>query len=56
MSNDSNKAAFVHVPLILLVSSLVVSAAESKTVDDGGIWVLVRADNVTGWVNQKHLK
>src|SRR4026209_2281404 len=34
MSNDSNKAAFVHVPLILLVSSLVVSAAESKTVDD----------------------
>src|SRR5512133_1271814 len=34
MSNDSNKAAFVHVPLILLVSSLVVSAAEMKTVDD----------------------
>src|SRR6266850_2363935 len=34
MSNDSSKAAFVHVPLILLASSLVVSAAELKTVDD----------------------
>lgn len=34
MSNDSSKAAFVHVPLILLASSLVVSAAEMKTVDD----------------------
>ena len=34
MSNDSNKAAFVHVPLILLASSLVVSAGEMKTVDD----------------------
>src|SRR5947207_9681681 len=34
MSNDSSKAAFVHVPLILLASSLVVSAAEVKTVDD----------------------
>ncbi|HTL79334.1 MAG TPA: M3 family metallopeptidase [Candidatus Babeliales bacterium] len=34
MSNDSNKAAFVHVSLILLASSLVVSAAEMKTVDD----------------------
>src|SRR6516165_5088626 len=34
MSNHSNKAAFVQVPLILLASSLVVSAAEMKTVDD----------------------
>src|SRR4029450_542710 len=34
MSNDSIKAAFVQVPLILLASSLVVSAAEMKTVDD----------------------
>jgi thimet oligopeptidase len=34
MSNDSSKAAFVHVSLILLASSLVVSAAELKTVDD----------------------
>src|ERR1041385_809090 len=34
MSNDSIKAAFVKVPLILLASSLVVSAAEMKTVDD----------------------
>jgi oligopeptidase A len=34
MSNDSSKATFVHVSLILLASSLVVSAAEMKTVDD----------------------
>src|SRR6266516_4138192 len=34
MSNDSSKAVFVHVPLILLASSLVVSAAELKTVYD----------------------
>src|SRR5215831_13829956 len=34
MSNDSIKAAFVQVPLILLASSLVVSAAEMKTVHD----------------------
>src|SRR4029077_14013269 len=34
MSNDSSKAAFVHISLILLASSLVVSAAEMKTVDD----------------------
>src|SRR6266496_2986922 len=34
MLKDSSKAAFVHVPLILLASSLVVSAAEMKTVDD----------------------
>src|SRR5215468_9210869 len=34
MSNDSIKAAFVQVPLILLASSIVVSAAEMKTVDD----------------------
>jgi oligopeptidase A len=34
MSNDSSKAAFVHVLLILLASSLVVSAADMKTVDD----------------------
>src|ERR1041385_5662743 len=34
MSNDPIKAAFVQVPLILLASSLVVSAAEMKTVDD----------------------
>src|SRR6266550_929136 len=34
MLNDSSKAAFVHVSLILLASSLVVSAAEMKTVDD----------------------
>jgi len=34
MSNDSSKAVFVHVPLILVASSLVVSAAELKTVDD----------------------
>ena len=34
MSNDSSKAAFVHVLLILLASSLVASAAEMKTVDD----------------------
>jgi thimet oligopeptidase len=36
MSNDSSKAAFVHVPLILLASSLVVTGAEMKTVDDFG--------------------
>src|SRR5215510_13060515 len=34
MSNDSIRAAFVEVSLILLASSLVVSAAEMKTVDD----------------------
>src|SRR5215831_9488680 len=34
MSNYSIKAAFVHVPLILLASSLGVSATEMKTVDD----------------------
>src|SRR5215218_2579127 len=34
MLNDSSKAAFAHVPLILLASSLVISAAEMKTVDD----------------------
>ena len=34
MSNDSSKAAFVYVLLILLASSLVVSAAGMKTVDD----------------------
>src|SRR6058998_22908 len=34
MLKDSSKATFVHVPLILLASSLVVSAAELKTVDD----------------------
>ncbi len=34
MSNDSNKAAVVHISLILLASSLAVSAAEMKTVDD----------------------
>src|SRR5246500_3661516 len=34
MSNDSSKTVFVHVSLILLVSSLVVSAAKLKTVDD----------------------
>src|SRR4029453_19365950 len=34
MSNDSIKAAFVHVSLILLASSLVISGAEMKTVDD----------------------
>ena len=34
MSNDSSKAAFVQVPLILLASSLIVSAAELKIVDD----------------------
>src|SRR4030095_7495785 len=34
MSNESVKAALVEVPLILLASSLVVSAAEMKTVDD----------------------
>jgi thimet oligopeptidase len=34
MSNDSIKAALVEIPLILLASSLVVSAAEMKTVDD----------------------
>jgi hypothetical protein len=34
MSNDSSKAACVHISLILLASSLVVSAAEMKTVDD----------------------
>src|ERR1043166_5572650 len=34
MSNDSSKAAFVNVPLILLASSLAVSAAQMKTVDD----------------------
>ena len=34
MSNDSHKAAVVHISLILLASSLVVSAAELKTVDD----------------------
>ena len=34
MSNDSNKAVVVHISLILLASSLVVSAAELKTVDD----------------------
>src|SRR5262245_21583647 len=34
MSNASIKAAFGQIPLILLASSLVVSAAEMKTVDD----------------------
>src|SRR3989441_5536849 len=34
MSNYSSKAAFLRVPLIFLASSLVVSAAEPKTVDD----------------------
>src|ERR1051325_9591834 len=34
MSNDCIKAAFIQVALILLASSLVVSAAETKTVDD----------------------
>src|SRR5215813_7813193 len=34
MSNDSIKVAFIQIPLILLASSLVVSAAEMKTVDD----------------------
>jgi thimet oligopeptidase len=34
MSNDSSKAAFLHVSLILLASSLLVSGAEIKTVDD----------------------
>ena len=34
MSKDSSKAAFVHIPLILLASIFVVSAAEMKTVDD----------------------
>src|SRR6266481_48146 len=34
MSNDSNKAAVVHISLILLASGLTVSAAEMKTVDD----------------------
>lgn len=34
MSNDSNTAVFVRVSLILLASSLVVSAADMKTVDD----------------------
>ena len=34
MSNDSSKAAFVHVLLFLLASNLGVSAAQMKTVDD----------------------
>src|SRR5690242_798980 len=34
MLNDSSKAALVRIPLILLVSSLGVSATEMKTVDD----------------------
>src|SRR6266705_5443339 len=34
MSNYSIKAVFLRVPLIFLASSLVVSAAELKTVDD----------------------
>src|SRR5437868_15109328 len=34
MSNYSIKAVFLRVPLIFLASSLVVSAAERKTVDD----------------------
>ena len=34
MSNNSRKAAFVHVSLVLLASTWVVSAAEMKTVDD----------------------
>jgi len=34
MSNDSNKAAVVYISLILLTSTLIVSAAEMKTVDD----------------------
>jgi len=34
MSNDSNKAAVVYISLILLASTLIVSAAEIKTVDD----------------------
>src|SRR5215471_18357946 len=34
MSNDSRKVAFVQVSLILLASSVVVSGAEMKTVDD----------------------
>src|SRR5205809_5887991 len=34
MSNDSNKAAIVYISLILLASSLIVSAGEMKAVDD----------------------
>src|SRR4029434_5067184 len=34
MLNDSSKAAFIHLSFILLAASLVVSAAEKKTVDD----------------------
>src|SRR4029078_4751491 len=34
MSNDSYKAVLLHVPLILLASSLIVTAGEMKTVDD----------------------
>jgi thimet oligopeptidase len=34
MSNNSSKAAFVYIPLVLLASSLLVSATEMKTVDD----------------------
>jgi len=34
MSNDFYKTALVYISLILLVSSLTVSAAELKTVDD----------------------
>src|SRR5262245_54197800 len=34
MSKDSTKPAFLHVSLVLLASSLLVSAGEMKTVDD----------------------
>jgi oligopeptidase A len=34
MSNESNRVAFIYLSLILLTSSLVVSAADMKTVDD----------------------
>ena len=34
MSNNPIKVAFIQVPLVVLASSLVVSAAEMKTVDD----------------------
>src|SRR3982751_2132861 len=34
MSNASNKTTFAHVALIVLASSLAVSRAQTKTVDD----------------------
>ncbi len=43
-----------HAPLPQ--NTAVTLLGQSKTVSDGGTWVLIRAGSVTGWVNQKNLK